>query len=170
MLKKGRPQVRDVVLGLRHLHSLDPPIVHGNLKAVSAFTHVNVVALLTHAQNNVFIREDGTACIADVGLAQVLDASTFYTSNSSSRFRWLAPEILAMHEDRELPYTTKSDMYAFAMTVIEASTLFTSEWARSDSLDSSDLHGRQTIPEHKTRQLSRPEDSSGCSSFATDLL
>ena len=58
----------------------------------------------------------------------MLDENDFYTTNSSSRFRWLAPEILSPNDEAGVLYTVASDMYAFAMTVIEVSNQYSAPW------------------------------------------
>ncbi|KAJ8502893.1 hypothetical protein ONZ45_g11343 [Pleurotus djamor] len=99
--------VRDVARGLAYLHTLKPPIVHGDLKG-----------------NNILITDDGHAAISDFGLSQVIDdllGPTGFTPSYSEAgpVRWQAPELLQDDHSRpKLP----SDVWSFACTAYELLT------------------------------------------------
>lgn len=79
------------------------------------------------------IRSDGTACVADYGLAQIF-AEVDYSFSSASLagpVRWLAVEVMTSECESAVPYTKESDVYAFAMTVIEVSLITTNITAKN---------------------------------------
>ena len=60
--------------------------------------------------------------MADYGLTFVIGQSDFTTSKIAGPARWTAPEILDPPDEDDVissPYSTKSDVFAFAMTVVE---------------------------------------------------
>lgn len=60
--------------------------------------------------------------MADFGLVQILDSVDFSTASIAGPVRWLAPEIMKSEDPAGAAvYTQESDVYAFAMTVIEVS-------------------------------------------------
>ncbi|KIJ27061.1 hypothetical protein M422DRAFT_138631, partial [Sphaerobolus stellatus SS14] len=82
--------------GLEYLHKND--IVHGDIRA-----------------GNILVSEDGTLCITDFGLSQLLKESGLTTpSNAAGFLRWMAPELLASQK-----VTNASDVWAFGMMIIE---------------------------------------------------
>ncbi|KAG8922008.1 hypothetical protein FRC02_012213 [Tulasnella sp. 418] len=96
------PLVMGVIDGLVYLHSFDPPIVHGDLKA-----------------SNVLVDDQGYARITDFGLSRMLQEgpSGFTTSSGiTSTHRWMAPELF-MTEGAK--YTTASDIYAMSLLILE---------------------------------------------------
>jgi len=97
--------VLDVARGLNYLHTLTPPIVHGDLKS-----------------NNVLITDDGHAVLSDFGLSQVIGAllgvSTGFTP-SNPQFappRWQAPELI---EDDAYQPGLETDVWSFGCTAYE---------------------------------------------------
>ncbi|RLN47204.1 hypothetical protein BBJ28_00004145 [Nothophytophthora sp. Chile5] len=93
--------IRDAARGLKHLH--DRCIVHGDLKG-----------------NNILVCEDGLVKLADFGLSSVASRSGEVTEGAEGAlgaFRWKAPECLLGG-----PPTFASDIYSFAMCIIEAVT------------------------------------------------
>lgn len=111
-----------MIKGLAYLHSVD--IIHGDLRAVGLFLQLQVALrpVLTSAQANVLVDDSGNAVLADYGLTFVIDQSEFTTTKIAGPARWTAPEILDSPEGEEYNephYSTKSDVFAFAMTFIE---------------------------------------------------
>jgi len=98
------PLLFDVACGLDYLHSLDPSVIHGDLKAV-----------------NILITPSKRACIMDFGLASLDSDFRLLLTSSSSReprgsLRWQAPELLQC--DDSIPQTQygntrETDMYSF---------------------------------------------------------
>ncbi|EIN13389.1 kinase-like protein [Punctularia strigosozonata HHB-11173 SS5] len=93
--------IRDVANGLQYLH--EKGIVHADLKSA-----------------NVLVKADHHACLADFGLAAVTHDPTTSTSFATSistygTWRYMAPELL----QASVKSTFKSDMYSFAMVILE---------------------------------------------------
>ncbi|KAF8346422.1 kinase-like domain-containing protein [Amanita rubescens] len=98
--------VRDIAQGLEYLHSQEQPIVHGDLRGV-----------------NIFVDDDRHAVLSDYELRHVIDRSNFTTTKPAGPVRWMAPELsLGDDEDDGPHFTTATDIFAFAMTVIEIFT------------------------------------------------
>ncbi len=106
------PQLRkrialDVALGMAHLHSHQPPIVHRDLKSP------NVLLATRHASaaSNMLVP---VAKIADFGMS--LHNSSFIELNQTivQNPRWLAPEIMRGEQHNHL-----SDVYSFAIVLWE---------------------------------------------------
>jgi len=98
-------QVHAISCGLQYLHSKG--VVHGDLRAA-----------------NILVDDKGQPVIADFGLTFVIDHGEFTTNKIAGPARWTAPEILDPPEgyDDEPPYSFQSDIFAFAMTVVEILT------------------------------------------------
>ncbi|KAJ1303538.1 hypothetical protein OPQ81_011722 [Rhizoctonia solani] len=97
--------IRQVADGLNHLHSFNPPIAHGDIKAA-----------------NILMKEDGTPLIADFGLSRlVMEFSTGLTTSSSrGSYRWMAPELFGGIDNHVLVLvTTASDVWAFGCLCLE---------------------------------------------------
>ncbi|KII88351.1 hypothetical protein PLICRDRAFT_621516 [Plicaturopsis crispa FD-325 SS-3] len=99
--------VRQAAAGLEYMHR--HRVVHGDIKAA-----------------NILINDNFEACLSDFGLSRILDVSGFTTNAMAGTFRWMAQELLrtngADDEDRTPRVTTASDIWAFAMTVLEILT------------------------------------------------
>ncbi|KAH7336760.1 kinase-like domain-containing protein [Rhizoctonia solani] len=126
--------LRQVADGLNHLHSCNPPIAHGDLKAA-----------------NILMKQDGTPLIADFGLSRlVIEFSTgLTTSSSKGSFRWMAPELFGgINQQVIVLVTTASDVWAFGCLCIEI-LLGILPWA-STRVDAAIMMavvgGRQTPP------------------------
>jgi len=112
---RGYPNVDCVKLlaqiteGLKYLHTHDPVVVHGDLKAT-----------------NVFISDTGEARIGDFGLSQKLieDVSRNFSTSwfSAGNFRWQAPELLEADSLEEARRTTFSDVFALGRVILELFT------------------------------------------------
>ncbi|KAK0439169.1 kinase-like domain-containing protein [Armillaria borealis] len=95
--------------GMKYLHSLDPPIVHADIRGA-----------------NILVMDDLRCCLADFGLSLFAESQTL---NSSSRMskgstRWLAPEYIDPDAVIDRAYVTARDIYAYGSTVVE---IFTGE-------------------------------------------
>lgn len=74
-------------------------------------------------QSNVLVNENGEACIADYDLFKITDKIELSTMEMAGSVRWMAPEIMT-YDDPDvdaIPYSTKGDVYAFGMTILEVS-------------------------------------------------
>jgi len=75
-------------------------------------------------QSNIIVDGEGYPRICDYGLAFIIDPSEFPSIKTAGACRWDAPEIVnppdTMSLDDSLAlFTTESDVYAFAMTILE---------------------------------------------------
>uniref|UniRef100_A0A8L7TCV1 Bm6151, isoform e n=1 Tax=Brugia malayi TaxID=6279 RepID=A0A8L7TCV1_BRUMA len=94
-----------IARGMAHLHSLDPPIVHGDLAARNVLIH-------HHPKDETrYILK-----ISDFGLSKTTrhEAHFFPDDPHKIPFKWLPPEVL---HRREL--STKSDIWAYAILATE---------------------------------------------------
>ena len=67
------------------------------------------------------IQRDGTAVVADYELTFIIDHAEFTTNKIAGPARWMAPELIdPPSEDNEPHYDRSTDVFAFAMTVLEA--------------------------------------------------
>ncbi|EDR03980.1 uncharacterized protein LACBIDRAFT_306303 [Laccaria bicolor S238N-H82] len=108
--------VRDIAQGLGYLHSLVPPVVHGDLKG-----------------NNTLVNDDGHAMLTDFGLAKVIEELAGPTGNTTSScagsVRWQAPELIFDTGSDQDDYmgdapkpsspTPASDVWSFGCTAYE---------------------------------------------------
>ncbi|KAF5372308.1 hypothetical protein D9615_009223 [Tricholomella constricta] len=100
--------VFDIAQGLHYLHTLVPPIVHGDLKG-----------------NNVLITDEGRAVISDFGLSQVIEdllaGPTGFTPSNPvfGPTRWQAPELLV---DDACQPGLETDVWSFGCTAYEVLT------------------------------------------------
>lgn len=84
-------------------------MIHGDIKAA-----------------NILINDEGQACLTDFGLSRILQTTGFTTKTPTGTPRFMAPELHVNGEGDEeaLPRTTKaSDVWAYAMTVLEVRLL-----------------------------------------------
>ena len=86
------PILKDVVQGLRFLHSYEPPVIHGDLKA-----------------QNILVDSKLRAKVADFGLSQKKRVGATGTP------LWMAPELLTKKSFN----TVKSDCYSFGIMLYE---------------------------------------------------
>lgn len=91
----------DVSRGMNYLHSSNPMVIHRDLKS-----------------HNVLIGEHWNAKVADFGLCKIIQSweeTSKYTPCGTPK--WAAPEVL-----RNETYTTKADVYSFAIILWEITT------------------------------------------------
>ncbi|TFK43141.1 kinase-like domain-containing protein [Crucibulum laeve] len=97
--------IKGIALGVQVLHTMDPVIVHGDLRGA-----------------NILISDIGTPLLSDFGLSQIIHdvaGIPFTQSNGvAESYRYFAPEICL----GKGILSTRSDVYAFAMTVLEILT------------------------------------------------
>jgi len=95
------PLITQITRGLSYLHH-SMSIIHGDLKG-----------------SNVLINYDGEASLTDFGLSRILDATGFTTKGSACTLRFTAPELYSRDDMPRPRVTIATDVWAFAMTVIE---------------------------------------------------
>ncbi|KAK7462966.1 hypothetical protein VKT23_007547 [Stygiomarasmius scandens] len=98
--------INQIAEGMNYLHSLNPPIVHGDIKGV-----------------NVLVSDNHQCCLGDFGLALAAESQSIAGSTGTIRgsLRWLAPELI---DPRMFPLASEADItcrdiYAFACTAFE---------------------------------------------------
>ena len=129
-------------------------MIHGDLKGVSKAPNYPWWRPLTSwdfLQPNILIDVQGNPLLADFGLSSItknvtsVNASTPHTGGT---LRWAAPELLdaIVGTDKKQTHTTKSDIYALSMVVIEVGG---SQSHRSNTYAYTTLiavHGEGTLP------------------------
>ncbi|TEB23936.1 kinase-like protein [Coprinellus micaceus] len=98
--------VKEIASGMKYLHRQRLPVVHGDLRG-----------------SNIFLDATGRCQIADVGMVYLTHSPEFVAMQSAKTCRWTAPELM----DPRAPTpttpgpecTTRSDVFSFAMTVVE---------------------------------------------------
>lgn len=120
----------DIADGLHYLH--DFRLLHGDLKCVCPqFLRGSLLLTRSH-QANVLVDEKGRAKLADFGLSSIIYEAGSYqkfslTATPQGTLRWMAPELhdpedAGIGEDDAL-LTAASDVYAFAMVMLEVTRL-----------------------------------------------
>ena len=118
----------DVAQGLHYLHTMEPTIIHGDLKSVSGtgYTQLMINSWL-EIQVNILITHERRACLVDFGYSRASESkaltfSYFSDIKSGGSWRWKAPELFS-DDDTQPPVTDKSDIYAFACVCYEVQYL-----------------------------------------------
>eukprot|EP01006_Ploeotia_vitrea_P042471 TRINITY_DN66630_c1_g2_i1.p2 TRINITY_DN66630_c1_g2~~TRINITY_DN66630_c1_g2_i1.p2 ORF type:complete len:545 (-),score=68.93 TRINITY_DN66630_c1_g2_i1:1843-3477(-) len=92
--------VRDLARGMNYLHSLQPPVVHRDLKSL-----------------NVLLDEYNHVKLCDFGMARVKEQTFIVTGHIGGSPAWMAPECL-----RGDDFNEKSDVFAFGVLMWEILT------------------------------------------------
>ncbi|KIJ52440.1 hypothetical protein M422DRAFT_26048 [Sphaerobolus stellatus SS14] len=127
-----------IAKGLTYLHGLRKAVIHGDLRTL-----------------NILISADGTPCLTDFGLSRILDEDLAQLIGKSGRpvggtLRWMAPELL-----RESDSTKATDVWAFAMTIVEIMTEAPPyRELKRDEIVKAKLH--QAIPPERPEEESAP--------------
>ncbi|KAG8684039.1 hypothetical protein FRC11_012705 [Ceratobasidium sp. 423] len=102
--------IHDIASAIVYMHEMDPPIVHGDLKA-----------------ENILISKNRTPRVSDFGLSRAVkssDAPTGYTTSTfHGSMRWMSPELHQADDNgRPPPFTPASDIWAYGMVMLEVET------------------------------------------------
>ncbi|XP_074311884.1 putative serine/threonine-protein kinase WNK5 [Silene latifolia] len=109
---------RQILRGLAHLHSLDPPVIHRDIKCDNIFVNGHL----------------GQVKIGDLGLAAILRGSRHAHSVIGTP-EFMAPELY------EEEYNELVDVYSFGMCVLE---MLTSEYPYSECSNSAQIYKKVT--------------------------
>ncbi|KIM75337.1 hypothetical protein PILCRDRAFT_827432 [Piloderma croceum F 1598] len=96
--------INGIAAAVGYLHSLSPPIFHGDIRG-----------------SNVFVDDTGNACLTDISMAKVSFPSDWSQANGTGSARWMAPELIDPKEDDDA-YPSQTDVYSFGMTILEIIT------------------------------------------------
>ncbi|KAG9122190.1 hypothetical protein FRC07_001535 [Ceratobasidium sp. 392] len=100
--------IRHIIEGVKYLHTQDPPVVHGSLRA-----------------DKIFVTADGTAKVGEFGLSfSIRDFALLAPAVSQAGLsRWMSPELVNIDPDvgTMIP-TTASDVWALGCTLMEILT------------------------------------------------
>jgi len=100
-----RRLIRRIAEGIRVLHELDPPVIHGLIRG-----------------SNILINDLGNPVLSDFCLSKIMHditgAPVSDVQGLPDSYKWLAPEVIFA----EGIMSTRSDIYSFAITVIELIT------------------------------------------------
>uniref|UniRef100_A0A061RQQ6 Protein kinase domain-containing protein n=2 Tax=Tetraselmis sp. GSL018 TaxID=582737 RepID=A0A061RQQ6_9CHLO len=118
-LRRALELARDAACGLNYLHQRRPnPIIHRDLKPGNF-----MVAGSPYCSKSDLVHRSGVLKIADFGLSKTLpkphpepgdSLSEYKMTGETGTYRYMAPEVY-----RHEPYSTKVDVYAFAMMCYE---------------------------------------------------
>ncbi|KAL4134660.1 hypothetical protein PRIC2_004954 [Phytophthora ramorum] len=120
----------DIIEGLVYLHSLNPPLVHGDLKSANVLLRSNLRAKLTDfglsrylpsAEGGDYDEEGAASSRATVGHdenANTKSNASRCGSRARGTGRWMAPELLVSGSQTSMA----SDVYAFGVVLSEIDT------------------------------------------------
>ncbi|KAG7380874.1 hypothetical protein PHYPSEUDO_006709 [Phytophthora pseudosyringae] len=113
----------DIIEGLVYLHSMNPPLVHGDLKSANVLLRSNLRAKLTDFGLSRYLQspEDeglGSADTTTEEDATATTSSSRYDSRARGTGRWMAPELLTSGAQSSMA----SDVYAFGIVLSEIDT------------------------------------------------
>ncbi|EGZ22819.1 hypothetical protein PHYSODRAFT_481033 [Phytophthora sojae] len=116
----------DIIEGLVYLHSLNPPLVHGDLKSANVLLRSNLRAKLTDFGLSRYLPsaddedEEGFGALAADSNenTRASASSSRYGSRACGTGRWMAPELLTSGAQASMA----SDVYAFGIVLSEIDT------------------------------------------------
>lgn len=105
--------VKDVIAGLKELHSAQPPIFHKDLKS-----------------SNILVDHEGVCCIADFGGSSISGSQKVESSSndnngvSGGTLRWRPPEVIVPGNvnSRDPSYGSAADVWALGCVIYEIYT------------------------------------------------
>ncbi|KAL0577764.1 hypothetical protein V5O48_004222 [Marasmius crinis-equi] len=100
--------ITEISAGLSFLHSLNPPLVHGNIKG-----------------RNIIVTDDRRCCISEFGpirnTGSVADSTSTVSALIQGSVRWLAPEVVHPTKPPDANNTPR-DLFSYALTIVEMMT------------------------------------------------
>ena len=87
----------DIARGLNYLHTLNPPIIHRDLKSL-----------------NILISKKYTAKISDLGFSRTKEKTKRSMTNFVGSIQWMAPEVMSDEQ-----YDLSADIYSFSIILWE---------------------------------------------------
>lgn len=121
-------QILGIANGISHLHANN--IAHGDIRGVRALSHIQCV-LTDVLQDNIFVTDDGQACIGDFGLSKMVDGIdiTTGTSDWGGPSRWTAIEYLEFGDEESSNHIPRSpskagDVWSFGMSCLVCHYLY----------------------------------------------
>ena len=109
--------------GLHYLHSLNHPLLHGDLKGVILPAARPATPNLVYFQANLLIDYYHRVRLCDFGMTRpVIEEESQAFSRSSGlagSFRWMAPELVIPLNNQDPTKSIQTDVYAFGMTMYE---------------------------------------------------
>ena len=103
-LKQKLKILCDIARSIQYLHELNPQLIHRDLKTL------NILLDRKISTDSMSF----SAKISDFGLTRLFEANEEFLTKRMGTFHWMAPEVFA-----NKPYSTKSDMYGFAIIMWE---------------------------------------------------
>ena len=103
-IKQKLKVLMDICRAMQYLHEMSPQMIHRDLKTLNILIDRKI-----EPDSLAF-----TAKISDFGLTRVFEANEEFLTKRMGTFHWMAPEVFA-----NKPYTSKSDMYGFAIIMWE---------------------------------------------------
>ena len=105
-----------ILKGLDFLHSMEEPIVHGDLKCA-----------------NILLTENNSVKLCDFGTARLLERLNYSLKSMIGTFHFMSPEAAAASD---FHYGTKSDIWSFGCTVVEMLTTRPPWWEDTQEIPS----------------------------------
>ncbi|KAG7100229.1 hypothetical protein E1B28_002003 [Marasmius oreades] len=96
--------ITEISAGLSYLHSLNPPLVHGNIKS-----------------GNVIVSDDLRCCLADLSITTEVARNAKTSMVIYGSVRWLAPEVIHATKPPDVNNTPR-DIFSYALTIVEIMT------------------------------------------------
>lgn len=103
-LKQKLKVLCDIARSIQYLHQLKPQMIHRDLKTLNILMDKKI---RTGSMNF-------TSKISDFGLTRLFEANEEFLTKRMGTFHWMSPEVF-----KGRPYSTKSDMYGFAIIMWE---------------------------------------------------
>lgn len=100
--KQRKKMMLDIARGMHFMHSLEPPLMHRDLKSLNILLAERVTGAADHV----------VCKVTDFGLTRSDTDSAMKTQ--AGTFHWMAPEVL-----EDLPYSQKADVYSFGIVMWE---------------------------------------------------